>query len=130
MNSVGGHPTKAANRNLASRGLLNRRVKSFTCFRIPFMPREKAAYLKLRKIGLSINLIAQCFGRSTSVVHSALKRLLPRNPCIRDRSGRLLDMRKLPRSWKMINSAKRRVSMLKLQEAWGEWVSSEEGEPP
>lgn len=109
--------------------------KSFSVkFRIPFMPREKRGYLILRRAGLSINQIATCFGRSTSVVHRTLHRLLSRyredRERIGDRSGRILDMRKLPHSWKMKNSAKRRSFMMDLREAWSEWVTSEEGDPP
>jgi len=103
--------------------------KGFTHFRIPFMPREKAAYLILRRKGLSYNAIAECFGRSTSVVYRVIQRAIGFNYKF-DVWRRKADLRKLPRRVRLRLAARARFFMLKLRSAWAEWVSSEEGEPP
>jgi len=93
-------------------------------FKIPFLEREKAAYLKLRRLGLSINQISAAFGRSTSVVQRTLKQL--------QRRGILhyIDMRKLPFQARMRAASRRWATMLKLLHLWELWICGEEEEPP
>lgn len=93
------------------------------------MPKEKAAYLILRRKGLSYNTIAECFGRSTSVVYRVIQRATSFKPKY-DVWRRKADIRKLPYLVRMRFAAKAHHLMLKLREAWAEWVSSEEGDPP
>ena len=97
--------------------------------RVPFLLREKAAYLILRRAGLSINLISKAFGRSSSVVHRALKKA--------ERFGhnldvwcRRLDMRKLPYQARMRMATFRRFKMFTLLSKWEAWICGEEDEPP
>ena len=97
--------------------------------RIPFLRREKAAYLVLRKVGLSINQISEAFGRSYSVVHRVLKKA--------ERFGHNLDVwcrsrdiRKLPYKARMFMCSFRRAQMLKLLSAWESWICGEGEEPP
>lgn len=88
------------------------------------MPREKAAYVKLRRKGLSINQIAAAFGRSTSVVHRALKTVMTYGLLHR------FDMRKLPNQARMRACRFRWATLLKLLHLWELWISGEEEEPP
>ena len=88
------------------------------------MAREKAAYVKLRRKGLSINQIAAAFGRSTSVVHRALKRVMTYGILHR------FDMRKLPHQARMRACRFRWATLLKLLHLWELWISGEEEEPP
>ena len=97
--------------------------------RIPFMVREKAAYLILRKKGLSINLIAKAFGRSTSVIYRALVKV-ERYWHNLDVWGRRVDMRKLPYRARMRGSSIRRFKMFQLLAAWEAWVCGEGDKPP
>ena len=92
--------------------------------RIPFLEREKAAYVKLRRVGLSINQIAAAFGRSTSVIHRALKRV------IAHKTLRRFDMRKLPHQARMRMASFRWARMLKLLHLWELWICGERDEPP
>lgn len=93
-------------------------------FKVPFLEREKAAYLKLRRLGLSINQIAKAFGRSTNVVWRALKRLQQRGIL------RLVDMRKLPYQARMRAASYRWATMLKMLHLWELWICGERDEPP
>jgi len=92
--------------------------------RVPFLEREKAAYGKLRRKGLSINQISRAFGRSTSVVSRILKQLQQRGIL------RRFDMRKLPYRARMRVAAFRWATMLKLLPAWETWICGEGEEPP
>ena len=98
-------------------------------FRFRLSSREKDGYLILRRKGLSYNTIAECFGRSTSVVYRVIQRAVDFKHKL-DVWGRKADIRKLPRKTVLRNAIRRRVLMLNLRDAWEEWVDSEEGEPP
>jgi len=102
----------------------SRKYKLRCFFKVPFLEREKAAYLKLRRLGLSINQIAKAFGRSTNVVWRALKRLQQRGIL------RLVDMRKLPFQARMRAASYRWQKMLKVLHLWELWICGEEEEPP
>lgn len=88
------------------------------------MQREAAAYVKLRRVGLSINAIAKAFGRSTSVVH--------RYVTLNVRRGilRRFDMRKLPYQARMRMASFRWALMLKLRDAWERFMCGEGEKPP
>ncbi len=93
-------------------------------FKVPFLEREKSAYIKLRRVGLSINQIAAAFGRSTSVIHRALKRVIDH------KTLRRFDMRKLPYQARMRMCSFRWARMLKLLHLWELWICGEKDEPP
>jgi len=93
-------------------------------FRIPFCEREKAAYIKLRRKGLSINQIAAAFGRSTSCVFRTIK------TAEAYKTLRRFDMRKLPYRARMRMCSFRWVRMLKLLHLWEAWICGEGEEPP
>lgn len=93
-------------------------------FRVPFVEREKAAYIKLRRVGLSINQIARAFGRSSSCVFRILKRAEAL------KTLRRFDMRKLPYMVRMRLSSFRWATMLKLLHLWELWICGEEEKPP
>lgn len=92
--------------------------------RIPFIGREKAAYIKLRRVGLSINQISKAFGRSTSCVFRVLKRAEAL------KTLRRFDMRKLPYQARMRACSFRWARMLKLLHLWEAWICGEEEQPP
>lgn len=92
--------------------------------RIAFLKREKTTWIKLRKVGLSINQIAKFSGRSTSVIQRALNRY---KKSVR---GYFLDMRKLPYQARMRMNSQRWAKMLKLWRAWEAFLLGESEKPP
>lgn len=92
--------------------------------RIPFIGREKAAYIKLRRVGLSINQISKAFGRSTSCVFRILKNAEAL------KTLRRIDIRKLPYKARLLAASFRWARMLKLLAEWEAWICGEEEEPP
>lgn len=118
-----GQAINEAIRNSTRKGKCSSRHLCFSN-RIPFLQREKAAYVKLRRVGLSINQIARAFGRSTSVIHRTLKRV------IAYKTLRKFDMRKLPRRARMLMASFRWAKMLKLLPLWEAWITGEEERPP
>jgi len=88
--------------------------------RIPFMKREKATYIKLRRLGYSINIISKMFGRSRSVIHRVLKR----------NGLTLKDLRKLPGRIKRLAASRQHRTMLKFFTAWEKWSLGEGERPP
>ena len=103
-------------------------VKSFS-HRVPFLQREKAAYAILRRKGLSMNLLAEAFGRSTSVIHRVLHRLQRFGHNL-DPWCRSADLRKLPYQARMRMASFRRYKLFKLLSYWEAWICGEEEEPP
>lgn len=92
--------------------------------RRPFGVREKSAYFSLRRLGYSINQIAAAFGRSTSVVHRALKKLLLQGVL------RRVDIRKLPYKPRMLASSFRWARLLKLLSDWKLFAEGVGEKPP
>ena len=124
-------PGQAVNEALRSptqKGLGSRTDLSFA-HRIPFLQREKAAYLILRRVGLSINQISEAFGRSCSVVHQVLKKARYAGHNL-DVWCRRLDIRKLPYKARMYVASFRWARMLKLLSAWESWICGEGEDPP
>lgn len=134
---MAGQPVNEALRSSTRKGIGSRQIKSFTHsyevghkrFRIPFLEREKAAYLILRKKGCSYNLIAEAFGRSVSVVYRAIQRATG----FRHKFnvwGNRMDIRKLPYRVRMRMASFRRYKMFQLLSQWETWICGEEAEPP
>jgi len=92
--------------------------------RIPFFTRERAAYIKLRRIGLSINQIATAFGRSTSTVFRATK------TAENHQTLRRFDLRKLPAAIRRRSASLRYQTLMKLISAWEQWIAGEGERPP
>lgn len=88
--------------------------------RIPFLQREKATYIKLRRLGYSINTIAQAFGRSFSVIYRVLKR----------HGLTWKDLRKLPRQIKQLAAQRQRMQIIHYLNAWEMWALGEGDKPP
>jgi IS30 family transposase len=88
--------------------------------RIPLLRREPAAYVKLRRLGYSINQIARAFGRSRSVVWRRLK--------FNGLNRR--DLRKLPARVRLLAAQRQRISMGRWLHLWEMWVLGEGEEPP
>jgi hypothetical protein len=93
--------------------------------RIPLVPREAAAIIKLRRnFRYTINVLAKVFGRSTSIIH----RLLKFNTDLG--ALRKVDLRRIPTRVKKIGSARQEATLYRFLDAWVKWISSEEEKPP
>jgi DNA-binding Lrp family transcriptional regulator len=92
--------------------------------RVPFLRREKAAMIKLRRVGLSINQISDFLGRSRSIVHKVVKRA--------EGYGliRRFSLRKSAHSGRLRLASFRWSLLLRLQEKWIKWICGERTEPP
>jgi len=97
--------------------------KSFR-FRIPFLKREKAAMIKLRRVGLSINQISDFTGRSRSIVYKILKRAESLGVI------RSFSLRKSAHYGRLRMASFRWNLLLKLHVEWEEWICGESDEPP
>lgn len=91
--------------------------------RFNLLPREAAAYVKLRKKGYPINMIASAFGRSTSIVHKIIRANI-------GRSLRYIDMRKLPSQLRLRCAAVRWNTLQKYIKFWEAWMLGEGDKPP
>ena len=98
--------------------------------RLPFLPREKAAYAKLRNVGLSINQISTFSGRSTSVIQRALKRLEVHGAVHMSIWMRSFDMRKLRGRANRYHNKNKWDKLLTLWHAWELWILGEGEKPP
>lgn len=92
--------------------------------RINPLPREKAAIIKLRRLGHRINHIAKFLGRSTSYVYRVITTAQKRGILTH------FDMRKMPNQMRRIASAQRWTTMLKLWQQWEAWILGEGDKPP
>jgi hypothetical protein len=93
--------------------------------RIPLVPREAAAIIKLRRnFRYTINTLAKVFGRSTSIIH----RLLKFNTDLG--ALRKVDLRKLPTRVKKISKARQEGTLYRFLDRWVAWITSEEEKPP
>ena len=90
------------------------------CMRIPILRREPAAYVMLRRLGYSVNQIAQAFGRSYSVVWRRLK--------FNGLNRR--DLRKLPARIRLLAAQRQRNSMIRWFHLWELWALGEGDRPP
>ena len=88
--------------------------------RIKRQKREAAAYIMLRRKGVSINQLSLSFGRSTSFVHRVLKAA----------HLRFLDLRKWPTAIKALASSRIKKTMEKLVAAWEQFILGEVEKPP
>lgn len=92
--------------------------------RVPVMQREKAAIIKLRKLGYPINMLSKGLGRSTSYIHRILRNAIMRL------SLRPMDMRKLPSAIRLRCSTTRWNTLQKYLPAWEMWILGEGEKPP
>lgn len=97
--------------------------------RRPFTVREKTSYLILRRKGLRIQHIAELFGRSTSVIHRALKKAQKHGYNL-DVWRRTLDMRKIPYLTRMRSCIYKRLTMWKLADLWHAFALGVGDKPP
>jgi len=91
---------------------------------MPFFRREKAAYIKLRRVDLSINQIAEAFGRSTSCVFKVIKNAESLMTL------RRFDKRKLPNRIRLMSASLRYQTLMKLLPNWISWILEESEKPP
>jgi hypothetical protein len=92
--------------------------------RFRLAPREAAAYVILRRQGISVNQIAKAFGRSRSVVHRILKRNVGYGVL------RQNDLRKLPSYVRKLSAIRTWNMMLRLLGRWEAWIFGEGEKPP
>jgi hypothetical protein len=92
--------------------------------RIPFMQRERAAIIKLRKLGYSINTLATFTGRSCSVIHRILNTYFNRTKTV------MAELRKMPNALRLQTALKHRLSMDFRIEQWMPFILGEEDKPP
>ena len=85
-----------------------------------FMQREKAAIIKLRKLGYSINQLKDFFGRSTSVIHNILNKSF----------GPKLQLRKLPNQVRLKAAQIKRQTMNFRITQWLPFILGDTSEPP
>jgi len=92
--------------------------------RVPFLARERAGFVKLRRVGLSINQIADAFGRSRSAVHRAIK--------FAEGLGTLrrFSLRKLPADLRRRSASFRWQTLMKLLPLWEAWITEQSEKPP
>ena len=88
--------------------------------RIKRQKREAAAYIMLRRKGVSINQLSLSFGRSTSFVFRVLKAA----------HLRFMDLRKLPTYVKQLGSQRSKKIMDKLLRGWEQFILGEGEKPP
>lgn len=92
--------------------------------RIRALPREKAAVIKLRRLGYSFSQIAGFLGRSTSFVNRAIQ------SAYRLRSLSRYDLRKLQADLRKRSARIRLFSIEKYRHAWESWIIGEGEKPP
>lgn len=88
------------------------------------LKRENAAYIKLTKLGYSINQLSEAFGRSTRYIHKIV-----RNE-VKIGYLRLIDKRKLPHAIRMRTSSIRRKMLRNYLKLWENWILGEGEKPP
>jgi len=92
--------------------------------KIPFLGRERAAIIKIRRQGVSMNAIAEAFGRSLSEIHRVIKNA--------ESFGvlRRFSNRKLPNLLRRRSSSFKRRTLLNLMDSWIAWICGESEKPP
>jgi len=92
--------------------------------RIPIFNREASAYIKLRRLGYSISVIARVFRRSASVVYRRIRKALER--------GILTwkDLRKIPNHVRRISRTMQWTRMISWLPRWEQWILGEGEKPP
>jgi len=98
-------------------------VKSgFTKRRV--LKRENTAIIKLRRLGYSINQLANAFGRSTSFIHKAIRIGITRGII------HMVQMRKLPSAARLRCSSLRRKMLDSYIQGWLLFASGVGDKPP
>ena len=92
--------------------------------RVPYLIRERAAYIKLRRVGLSINQISKAFGRSTSQIFKVIKNAEGLQTL------RGYDLRKLPSHIRRRSASFRWQTLMKHLSAWEMWIAGCGEKPP
>ncbi len=87
-------------------------------------PRENVAFIKLRKLGYSINQIANAFGRSLSYVHKRLRTAIMRG------NIHMVNMRILPNKIRLATSSRRRKMLERYMPLWEAFMLGETDRPP
>lgn len=93
-------------------------------FKIKNNPRENVAIIKLRKLGYSINQIADVTGRSRSYIHKRLRTAIARG------NIHMVQMRKLPNAIRLRCSSIRRKTLERFLPQWEAYILGEGDKPP
>ena len=97
-------------------------------FKIKWHKNEKAAIIRLRKIGFAVNAISDFTGRSVSVIHNMLKKTGSYDPTIRYNSTNAI--RKLPYQTHTTQSRNRWVKLLQVWAQWEMFIMGDLDRPP
>lgn len=92
--------------------------------RIPILNRESSAFIKLRRLGYSISVIAQAFGRSTSVVQRRIRKALEYGII------NFRDLRKIPNKIRQMCRARQERILARWISLWNQWILGEGERPP
>lgn len=94
-------------------------MKTFN-FRIKFLPREKASYIMLRRLGYSTSVLSKVFGRSSSVLHRLLQKSFEK----------FRDLRKFPPHMRTLYRARQWVILMSFLTQWEAFMLGVGEEPP
>ena len=91
---------------------------------IPFLQRERVAFIKIRRQGVSVNQIATAFGRSTSQIFKVIKNA--------ESFGvlRRFSKRTMPNLLRRRSASFCWQTLMKLLPRWVAWILGEEEKPP
>lgn len=92
--------------------------------RIPILNRESSAYIKLRRLGYSINVIAQAFGRSASVIQRRIRKAQEYGII------HFKDLRKIPNQIRQLGRARQERDLARWISLWNKWILGESERPP
>jgi len=92
--------------------------------RVVILQREKAAFIKLRRLGYTIPTIAKAFGRSTSVIYRYLRKALNYHTIP------YWDLRKIPNKHRQISKTQRWKTLMRWLPLWEKWILGEGERPP
>ena len=88
------------------------------------MKREKAAVIKLRNLGYSINQLKTFFGRSTSIIHKIINGTVWYSDCPPK------DLRNLPNQVRLKSAQKHRLTIKNFMQLWEAFILGETDKPP
>lgn len=92
--------------------------------RINVLQREGAAFIKLRRLGYSMSIISEAFGRSTSIVWDRIRKSVHRGTID------WIDYRKMPSLPRLISHCRQWTRLMQWLPRWESWILGEGEKPP
>jgi hypothetical protein len=92
--------------------------------RFHWLPREKTAIIKLRRLGYTISALTKFTGRSASMIHKVLK--------FNEAIGAITrgDLRKIPNQLRLRTAQKHRLTIERFMQLWEAFILGETDKPP